>query len=94
MQLPQPVPKYPLTARHAGLNAALSRLSDSVITPLRRSLDPDLWPGSDGNHVNGSDVFILQRAAVESLSELIVGPTQLAYIHNLVMADWTQPWRP
>ena len=67
---------------------ALSRLSDSVIIPLRRSLDPDLW-GSDGNHINGSEVFSLQRAAVESLSGLIVDPTQLAYINNLVMADRT-----
>ncbi len=69
--------------------AASHRLTDTVITPLRLSLDPDLWPGSDGNHINGSEVFRLQRAAVESLSELIVDPTQLAYINNLVMADRT-----
>ncbi len=69
--------------------AASSRLRDSVITPLRLSLDPDLWPGSDGNHVSGGEVFTLQRAAVETLSGLIVDPTQLDYINNLVMADRT-----
>jgi hypothetical protein len=69
--------------------AAVNRLRDSVITPLRISLDPDLWPGSDGNHINGGEVFLLQRAAVDSLSEFIVDPTQLAYINNLVMADRT-----
>ncbi len=69
--------------------AALHRLSDSVITPLRRSLDPDLWQGSDGNHINGGEVFTLQQIAVENLSGLIVDPTQLTYINNLVMADRT-----
>jgi hypothetical protein len=66
---------------------AVNRLNDSVITPLKLSLDPNLWPGSDGNHINGGEVFLLQRAAVDSLSGLIVDSTQLAYINNLVMAD-------
>jgi hypothetical protein len=67
--------------------SALDRLSDLVITPLRRSLDPDLWPGSDGNHVSSGEVFTLQQFAVENLSGLILDSTQLAYINNLVMAD-------
>jgi hypothetical protein len=67
--------------------SALDKLSDLVINPLKRSLDPDLWPGSDGNHVSGSEVFTLQQFAVENLSSFIVDSTQLAYINNLVMAD-------
>ena len=72
--------------------AAVDRLTDRVITPLENSLDPNLWPEGDGNHVNpldGSEVFTLQRAVVNSLSQLIVDPIQLAYIDNLVLADRT-----
>jgi hypothetical protein len=60
-----------------------------VITPLEDSLNPNLWPQGDGNHVNGSEVFTRQRDVVDKLSELIVDPTQLTYINNLVLADRT-----
>jgi len=66
---------------------ALDKLRGNVIVPLRLSVDANLWTAGDGNHVTGSEVFTLQRAAVDSLSQLIVDPKQLAYINNLVMAD-------
>lgn len=68
--------------------AAAHNLRESVIIPLRRSLDSDLW-GDDGNHVNGSEVFTLQQAAVQSLNQLLIDQRQLDYINNLVMADRT-----
>jgi hypothetical protein len=67
--------------------AASDKLGREVIRPLRDSLNPDLWPGSDGNHITGSEVFVLQGVAVDRLSRLIIDPRQLAYINNLVMAD-------
>lgn len=69
--------------------ASAHNLSESVITPLGQSLDPDLWPNEDGNHVDSSEVFMLQQAAVQSLDQLLIDQRQLDYINNLVMADRT-----
>jgi hypothetical protein len=68
--------------------AAAHNLRESVIIPLRQSLDPDLW-GQDGNHVNGSEVFQLQLTVVQNLNQLLIDQRQLDYINNLVMADRT-----
>lgn len=68
---------------------ALDRLQSTVLSPLRQSLDPDLWPNEDGNHVNAANVFTLQQAVVAKLGQFIVDPTQLAFVTNLVMADRT-----
>ncbi len=67
-------------------------LSDRVITPLEKSLNLNLWLEGDGNHVDprtGSEVFTNQRDVVNALSQILVDPTQLAYINNLVLADRT-----
>jgi hypothetical protein len=59
---------------------AMRSLSDRVITPLENSLNPNLWPEGDGNHVNpsnGSEVFTNQRDVVDTLSDILIDPTQL-----------------
>ncbi len=71
---------------------AVVKLRIAVIEPLTESLNPNLWLGSDGNHLNpqlGSQVFTLHRAVVDRLSEFIVDSKQLIYINNLVAADRT-----
>jgi len=71
---------------------AMRSLSDRVIAPLEKSLNPNLWPEGDGNHVNprnGSEVFTDQRDVVNTLSQILIDPTQLAYIDNLVLASRT-----
>jgi len=71
------------------LNARRS-LSDRVIAPLEKSLNPNLW--GDGTHVNpqnGSEVFTNQRDVVNTLSQILIDPAQLAYINNLVLAGRT-----
>lgn len=68
------------------------KLTEQVIDPLSRSLNPAFWQGSDGNHLNpqlGAQVFDLHRTVVDNLSELVVDQTQLDYIDNLLFADRT-----
>jgi hypothetical protein len=70
---------------------AAQNLSD-VIEPLSDSVEPSLWAGTDGNHLNpssGEQVFEDEEKTVGSLSQLIVDETQLLYIENLVLADRT-----
>jgi hypothetical protein len=70
----------------ASENAA-TRVTNRVIVPLTNALDPSLWLGTDGNHLNpqgGSHVFNLFETAVNNLSALIVDQTQVTYIKNVV----------
>jgi hypothetical protein len=72
--------------------AGAGKLTQQAIEPLSNSLNPALWQGADGNHLNpqrGQQLFDLHRKVVDNLSELIVGQTQLDYISNLLFADRT-----
>jgi predicted outer membrane repeat protein len=74
------------------LNPPDAATLEDVIVPLANSLDPNLWLGPDGNHLNasvGERVFEDEEKTVGSLSQLIVDQTQLLYISNLALADRT-----
>jgi hypothetical protein len=81
-----------LTGFLAGLQTASgpSKRLQGLLQLLTSSLNPELWQGSDGNHLNplqGATVFKLHEQVVTSLSELIIDQTQVSYITSIVQAD-------
>ena len=67
---------------------ASQHLQNAIIDPLSRSLNLNFWQGTD--HLvaaHGSEVFAMHEDVVNSMNNLTLDATQLAYIQNVVSGD-------